>query len=438
MSSLASTQLYIRRPVFIKYFLPFFCMGWVGVALSFFKGIFTGDARWLFLLILFLFLMTRKKLARLFDKRLALLFFTYGSWCLLTSLWSIVPVLSVVKSTLFFFAICTLVFAGIEWVKFYPWQSALSYLWALAFISLLSALLGLHSPTDGNYYHGAMMTRAASNIFGFMMAASLPFFLWTTYEKWDRKAERFVWLATVAVMVFFTFFSMSRASITMVFTIMLCFFLSLQSSKKVKLLSCAIFVAVGALIFSPAVTTKLVNLVGGYVYKGNLQSSHQGEALMSIFSSRTALWQSSYVGAVEGGWSGLGFGACYLKENFNLTQGLTTAGYAREKGNSQLAIIEETGLIGFSLYLILLAYLISRFIRLYITVQSRDQRVLVAILAGSFLGMLLQSVFEGWWYAPGAPEFGYFWLLVGIMRGIEVSISHGKWMARVITAEVPS
>ena len=419
MSSVATTRLHIK-PSFIKYLLPFFCMGWIGSSLIILKDIFSGNGRFLFLVILFLFLATRKNLARFLDARLGFILFTYGTWCLFTSVWSSIPILSVMKGSLYFLTVPILIFAGIEWAKSHSWENTLDYLWMLAFVSLLSALLG-HQ--DNNYYHG-LIAGAGANIFGFMTASSFPFFLWMTYRRWHKKIQRMLWSAITASIIYFTFMSMSRACILMLLTVIFCFLLSLRLSKKIVLFSAATITLTGFFVMNPNLFTQLID---SYVYKRH--------GVQNIFQSREKQWQHSYEGAVEGGWSGLGFGISYSQNDFNFVNGLTTLGYGREKGNSQLTIIEETGIIGFSLYIILLGYLISRFIRLYIKAENHDQRVLIAILAGSFFGMLIQSVFEGWWYAAGGQECIYFWLLVGATRGLEVSLSQHKRVSHATSIE---
>jgi hypothetical protein len=43
--------------------------------------------------------------------------------------------------------------------------------------------------------------------------------------------------------------------------------------------------------------------------------------------------------------------------------------------------------------------------------------MMMGLLIGTLSGMILQSVFEAWWVAPGAPEFAYFWAVAGAALG---------------------
>jgi len=414
ISSLELTSYPLRKPNLIKYYLPFFCAGWIGSSLIYLNYIFSGSLRWFYLVFLFVFIVTRYKIIRYFDARLAFLIFIYTTWCLLTILWSNVPMLSLVKSVLFTFMIPILVLAGIEWVKNFSWDYSLDYLWMLSFCSLLSALLG-HNDGSNNYYHGLIMG-AGSNLFGFMAAVSFPFFLWMTYRKWNEKNKRYIWLACTSLIFYYTFISMSRASILIMLSTLFCFFVSSKFSKKIILLVGSVIVSIGLLCIYPSLLTHMLEV---YTVKtrGSLLDSRV------VFHSRYTEWQQSHEGAVEGGWVGLGFGVSFDRTDWDF-KGFNSIGYGREKGNSPLGIIEETGLIGFLLYIILLGYLLIKFINLYITTKNHNQKILIAIFMGTFIGLIFHSMFECWWYAPGGPEFLYFWLLIGASRGLELSIKN--------------
>ena len=116
------------------------------------------------------------------------------------------------------------------------------------------------------------------------------------------------------------------------------------------------------------------------------------------------------------GWSGGGYGVTIGDTNFK--GGLTAIGYGREKGNTQLAIVEETGIIGLLIYLYLLYVLFKRLISEQSKLPRCGTKVLLGIVTGTLFGLIMQSVFEAWWVAPGAPESLYFWTLAGVAQGI--------------------
>jgi len=97
---------------------------------------------------------------------------------------------------------------------------------------------------------------------------------------------------------------------------------------------------------------------------------------------------------------------------------LSALSYGREKGNSQLAIVEETGLVGLGLYGILLITLFTPLISAHLREKSRDGKVILGLITGALAGLTLESVFEAWWVAPGSAESAYFWSLAGVGLGI--------------------
>ena len=132
--------------------------------------------------------------------------------------------------------------------------------------------------------------------------------------------------------------------------------------------------------------------------------------------TREEVWSKSFEQAKKGGWFGGGYGVTIGDKDFK--GGLTAVGYGREKGNSQLAINEETGLIGLGIYLLSLFVLFKRLIGEQLRLKCSRAGVLLGIVTGTLFGMIMQSVFEAWWVAPGSPESLYFWTLTGVALGI--------------------
>jgi hypothetical protein len=62
----------------------------------------------------------------------------------------------------------------------------------------------------------------------------------------------------------------------------------------------------------------------------------------------------------------------------------------------------------------LLLTLFARLISAHIREQKDDLKVALGIVTGALAGLIIMSVFEAWWVAPGSPESAYFWSLVGV------------------------
>jgi O-antigen ligase len=184
-------------------------------------------------------------------------------------------------------------------------------------------------------------------------------------------------------------------------------------------------IALSALLVTMAVPSFWDVASERYIYK----SSKQGQG---VFYTREQVWEISKENALAGGWLGAGYGVSIGENEF--AGGLTAVGYGREKGNTQMAIMEETGLVGLGLYAAFLIVLFRRMLRLFLRVGTRDERVLLGIVIGTLVGLTVQGIFEAWWVAPGSPEAAYWWAFVGVASGVSLALErraqHIRMMAR--------
>jgi hypothetical protein len=129
--------------------------------------------------------------------------------------------------------------------------------------------------------------------------------------------------------------------------------------------------------------------------------------------SREDVWRLSFDNAIKGGVFGAGFAVTIGDTDFKLA---SQKRYGREKGNSQLAILEETGAIGLLLssMVIILFYIHSFFY--YVRLRG-DDKVIMGLVLGSISGLLMESIVEAWWDSLG-PEVICFWMLVGVVFGM--------------------
>ena len=131
---------------------------------------------------------------------------------------------------------------------------------------------------------------------------------------------------------------------------------------------------------------------------------------------------------------GGGYGAT-IGDNSFVMKGLNARGYGREKANSQLAIIEETGIVGFVFYCALLIIFFTKGIRCFLR-MSGEEKVAMGLILGTLVGLLLESVAEGWWDAPGGQEFTSFWVLFGLAMGV-MSLEKRKMRYGYSSMEAP-
>ncbi len=387
------------------FLFPLAIFAFIGLTVRYVDIVFTPSTRWIFLALLILSLLIKNRLLFGLRSPFGVAVFVYCAWCILTSMWSEVPALSIAKSIAFALVALSFVSAGHCWVRERGSLNALNYLAPVTAVALFAALAGGVSVAGGGgaqnleFYEGLT---GNSNMLGSLICMALPLLLWNAYTHRTNPKAKWIWIALLAVAAAFLLRSYSRSSILATGMIGIGFFLSLKTRTTTFLL----LLVAGALLIAAAIGTVFLDTTyHEYVLKG-------GSEAEGITSSRRDVWQKSYENAVEGGWFGAGYGVTVGDTSFQ--GGLTAVGYGREKGNAQLAIVEETGVVGLGLYLILLLTLFRRLVSVFIREKTDDIKVAMGIVIGGLAGFTLMAAFEAWWVAPGSPESAFFWSLAGV------------------------
>lgn len=244
------------------------------------------------------------------------------------------------------------------------------------------------------------------NMLGSLIVMGLPFWLWGAYKFRMKPPQKWIWIALVVIAIGLLARTYSRSSMLTAGMIGIGFCLSLKLRRTGFTLVCIAAALLFVVALSPAITNTAYT---DYILKGTEETN-------GVLFSRRDIWAKSYENAKAGGWLGAGFGVTVGDTKFG--GGLTAVGYGREKGNAQLAIIEETGIIGFGLYLILFLTLFTRLILAHKREKNSDLKVILGIITGSLAGFTVMSVFEAWWVAPGSAESAYFWTVAGVGLGL--------------------
>ena len=386
---------------------PLALFAFCAIGVRYLGGIFTTNTRWGFLALLLIIVAANGQLASAFRNRISLFLYTYGAWCLATAMWSPVPELSLTKATAVLLVSVTFISGGQYWIEARPSASPLAHLLPIAALALIAGLFSRGSVGADQSFLRQGLTGNANQL-GLLVAAGSTYLFYQAYLAFRSRSvgRRVITSGLILLALVLLWMASSRSAVLCTMVIALCGFGALRPSKQLLAAIVVGSLVAGALVVAPSIQDKLYRQL---VIKNESTAVTPNSG--DVFNSRLGPWEQSYAGAVQGGLLGLGYGVSAGYTDFS--GGLTANTYGREKGNSQLAIVEEIGLVGLFLYGLILLAIVRELLTGIKHAPDQNTKVAMSLLLGTVLGLLCQSVFEAWWTAPGSTESGVFWATVG-------------------------
>jgi hypothetical protein len=386
--------------------LPLVLFSSAATGVTFMKPSFWMDARWLLLGLLAIYVLTAGRVLRSLATPVLLLGGAYLLWCIATLAWSDLPELTFAKLVALVLSSFAALLGGYDWTKRKSHQPGLGFLWPYAVLSLVAAAIS----SPGDFVAGTMPLYAGStlnpNFLGLILATSTLVVIWQLYRFRKVPRLRTATALLLLVMLVVLYFTVSRSAYLIAAGIGTGFLLAIRARRALIIL---VSVGWSVLLLSALAPEATQSWVRRNIYK-------QADVERGLFYKREVVWSDSWDAAQVGGWVGAGFGVSVGSNPSDLSRLFTSMGYGREKGNSQLAMIEEIGVVGFVLYMLLVIVLFRRMMLGFKHAQG-DQRVLLGLILGALFGMQVQSILEAWWISPGSTEYILFWALAGVGLG---------------------
>jgi O-antigen ligase len=391
-------------------------LAFAAAGVQYFSLVFTSTTRWFFLLTLLVVLFFRGELFEVFRQRYSIIFALYSIWCFATIAWSQVEILSFVKASAFFLVSIALISGGIAWGRRESRHGIFSYLAPMVVLAVVTGLFNRGDTINIGALEVHQGLAGNPNHLGILVAMATPFALWFLYENWQKKFLRLIGFGICLALIGILWLSASRASLLCVMFIGCGFFWAVTASRHILVAGFFAFLVAAALVAVPAVIDAVSQRV---IYKGNEEGG--------VLFSRQRLWEESYDLALEGGIIGVGYGVTAGQTEFSGDMfSLTAYGYGREKGNSQLGVWEETGIIGLGLYATLMFLIFVDIFSGFRRTAPGPDKVKLGLLSGVIVGFFVHSAFEAWWVAPGAPEFVYFFAAVGVGSALAAKVAKDR------------
>lgn len=396
-------HLKLREAVF-----PVALLAFVAAGVRYWNVIFNDEIRWLFLVVLMFSVVIRGQSLLAFRGKVGLLLGTYLIWCMCTIAWSEVPELSLLKGLALVMTVTAFAGAGHAWTLYSRGDAPLGFLLPIVLVALSAGLFDRGAATQMGTVEIYQGLTGNPNHLGAIVAMGFPYGVWQAYTNKSNRVRYFLSLGIVVALLGMLWLSGSRASMLCVLLIFTGFMTALNPLRRMMTL-CLIGVLVGgAAIAVPAIQASMYER---WVVKGNEEGG--------MLFTRQQVWEESYELAKQGGAFGGGFGVTIGSPNeFSLSKlGLRSVGYGREQGNTQLAVWEQTGMVGLVLYAALILGIVLELGLSLRKIRDRQSKVELGLLFGTVLGFLAQSVFEAWWVAPGSAESALFWAVLGAAYG---------------------
>jgi O-antigen ligase len=239
-----------------------------------------------------------------------------------------------------------------------------------------------------------------SNSLGASIMLTSPWLIYELRRKWENRRIR-RWLVVLAgVTIIIMLATHSRAA--------LCAFLILPAFSAKQLHPGRKAVLAYLFLMALIVTYALRPGTYDFIYHSFVEKRSE-----NIMASRGIQMEDSWDAAKQGGIFGEGFGVSVgLSRYWDLS---TFSRISREKGNSMLAIVEETGLVGLGFYLAVLCALYFT-VRRFSRTADPDQKFIANIAMGYFVAALVHGQFEAWFLSFG-PDVSVYWGVIGMALG---------------------
>ncbi len=364
-------------------------------------------------------------------KTLLILLSLFGAWAALTSLWSHFPQVSLTRSAYFLLISIASVMLGFLWAK-NERTDLFGFLLPANLIVVLVSIYSLisSSPSDawtGGHGLGFMGYAGHQNILASAIVFTIPsVFFPLLKEINDRLRNKFkgavknanlllpprlisFYLLLFIFNLYFLLRSVSRAAM-LTLTIFFLVFIVFSFNWKTIAVTLLVLISTFAVFFYTTPTVKQ------FIYKTE----------KSIGDRRAFNIAATVEAAKYGGLFGIGYGISEHPNDKRVIGHYERGGklFIREKMISSLALIEETGVIGLILFLLLLFYVLIQLIKKYFLALkiSFSNNVLVRINSSMMIAVLLAYSFnaqiEAWWVGVGSIQLPLFFMLLG--QGIQI------------------
>lgn len=372
---------------------------------------------------LILFLLEFKSFKDL--KYFLFLIILFSSWALVTTFWSYNPQITYPRAVYFAYVAAASSISGYLWYKYFP-NSILTFLLSANILIIIISFVSLITNKPENSWTGGcgigfMGYAPHQNVLGMMILFTIPPVLFRTITSFNKKFFNYfstsvkkkykltlpiLFLTLLTSNVYLIILTHSRASVLSLLIIIITFLFFSFKWKIFSTTSLILIIFISALFF----------LIPDF---GNRAINYAFKTEKNIGERRFSQLEATIAAAKNGGIIGLGYGISD-PQNILPRDNPSDKRYYREKMVSVLALIEEVGIIGLLLFLVLVGYVFARLLRLIsLDLLSQNEiKTAAKFMLAVLWGLSLNAQIEGWWLGPGSWQFLLFFTIIGSSLGI--------------------
>ncbi len=160
-----------------NFIFPLATLAFVAIPVQYANIVFTTSTRWVFLVLLTLYLLAKGRLLFGFQSRFGVALLVYCAWCVITYTWSEVPQLSIEKALAFSLVAVAFVSAGQAWIYDRGSPNAMSYLAPVTVVALFAGLGGRADLGAMTQQHGIELYEGLTdnpNMLGSLICMAIP------------------------------------------------------------------------------------------------------------------------------------------------------------------------------------------------------------------------------------------------------------------------
>lgn len=325
-------------------------------------------------------------------------FYLFVTYAFVTTFWTENVALSVAKWIIYVPLCVTLLFAGIAATD----EKERNPFWPMKYVFVPIVVISIYALARGiGWLNGNFRGYCGnSNALGATLMLTCPWLLVELRNQWARSRYRLVLLGLSGAAGLVMLMSASRAAMGGTFIILCAAGWGLKLGRKFVVVYTIMALLITVYIVRPSTY--------GFLYR-----SYVEKHAVTVLNSRQEQLQDTWEAAKQGGVFGAGFGVSIGSSRYWDMQSFSA--FSREKGNSMLAVVEETGIVGFCFYLALLYAIWGSFRQLS---RSTDEegKFFYKLSLGFFFGAIFHSAFEAWFISSG-PDVAVFWAMIGLIIG---------------------